>query len=191
MDTTVRTNRVGSHEEEYFLKLEAERLEERRIEADRALAASQLALALDRPNSEWMTRLVGLGITAENAAAFRVMPLVEVAWADGAVDSAERTRLLQGARRLGLVPGAAAQNLLESWLEARPNRALIDAWHELAAEDQQRGVSSDERWRLLQDAEAVAGASGGLLGIAAVSAAERTTLAAIRSSLGGSAALNG
>ncbi len=188
MEANVRTNRGVSPEEEYFRRLEAERLEERRLEAERALAASQLASALDRANSEHMQRLLAVGLTAETAAAFRLLPLVEVAWADGSVDGVERTRILERARRLGLKPGESAHDLLESWLEVEPDPSLFRIWHELASEDRMRGVSRDERWRLLEDAEAVASASGGMLGLAAISRDERRVLSEVQASLGGSAA---
>lgn len=184
METKVPAAGPRNLEDDYFRQLDAERVAQRRLDAERALAASRLAQALGRPNSEWMSRLLSLGLTEENAAAFHLLPLVEVAWADGSVAPEERSRLLDGAKRLGLVPGAAAQNLLESWLERRPEPDWSRAWHALAAEYRRHGIAPDERWRLLQEAEAVANAAGGMLGFGAVSQLERLVIDRIGASLG-------
>lgn len=184
METKIPAPGPRNLEDDYFRQLDAERVAQRRVDADRALAASRLAQALGRPNSEWMSRLLSLGLTEENAAAFHLLPLVEVAWADGSVAPEERERLLDGAKRLGLVPGAAAQNLLESWLERRPEPDWSRAWHALAAEYRRHGIAPDERWRLVQEAEAVASAAGGMLGFGAVSRLERLVIDRIGASIG-------
>ncbi len=184
MEPKAQSHGPRNLEYEHFRQLDSERLAERRLEADRALAASRLAEALGRPNSEWMPRLLSLGLTVDNATAFHLLPLVEVAWADGSVAPEERARLMDGAKGLGLVPGAAAQNLLESWLERRPEPDWSRAWHALTAEYRLHGIAPDERWRLLQDAEAVANAAGGLLGLGAISRAERAAIEQIGASLG-------
>lgn len=188
MRSNEETPRAAMRDDERARTLDVERLELRRLEAERALAASRLAMALDRPNGESVARLVALGLSAESAAAFHVLPLLEVGWADGALDSAERELVVAGARRAGVTSHRASRRLLDDWLEARPDPALLRLWHELAEDDRSRRVSSDERWRVVRDAEAVAKASGGIFGVAAISRAERKVLAMIQASLGGSAA---
>jgi hypothetical protein len=128
-----------------------------------------------------LDRLIGLGIKAETVTALSLVPLVEVAWADGSLDAKERRAVLDRARESGVAPGSTAQTLLEAWLERRPDPKLLDAWTQMV-----RGIRDqlgpDEAARLkaglLDQARAVASASGGVLGIGAkVSGAEAAMLA--------------
>ena len=107
------------------------------------------------------------------------MPLIQVAWADGAIQDNERTAILQGAHGKGLEKGTDGYELLQAWLAKRPSDELIEAWEgyikALAAQ------LNDEQNRLLKNqivgfAKMVAGAAGGFLGIGRVSASEEKAL---------------
>jgi tellurite resistance protein len=114
--------------------------------------------------------------------AYRVvsmLPLVYVAWADGKVQKAERTMILDIARSRGLLEhgGDAA---LERWLEVRPGKAQLEAdlgmLNELARSDEQlaAGYDADEEQLLLAWCQDVADAAGGLLGLRSARRAEET-----------------
>jgi len=105
-----------------------ERLAKRALAKRRKAECMQLGEALGLSHPSEAEALHALGITAETAAAFEVLPLVEVAWADGRVDQEERWRLLEAATRLGVEVGRPAHALLESWLERRPVPQLFGAW---------------------------------------------------------------
>src|SRR4051794_5352375 len=53
-------------------------------------------LAIDRP--DLLQRVREFGVTALTAAAFLLMPLIEVAWADGSVNRWTRAAVLESAR---------------------------------------------------------------------------------------------
>lgn len=56
-----------------------------------------------------------------------LVPLVEVAWADQEVPSAEHKATVKAAVEDGITAGSEARALLHSWLMARPNRRLREA----------------------------------------------------------------
>jgi|HubBroStandDraft_6_1064221.scaffolds.fasta_scaffold51417_3 hypothetical protein len=126
-----------------------------------------------------LDKLVHLGLAANTIAALSLVPLIQVAWADGAIQDNERTAILQGAHGKGLDKGSAGYELLQSWLAKRPSDELIDAWE--AYIKALIGQLSDEQNRLLKNqivgfAKMVAAAAGGFLGIGRVSASEEKVL---------------
>jgi antibiotic biosynthesis monooxygenase (ABM) superfamily enzyme len=102
-----------------------------------------------------------------------------VAWADGSLDSKERQALLDRAEKSGIAPGTANHDLLRSWLEKQPEPRLLTAWTEMV-----RGLSehmspqelASLKAELMERAKAVARASGGYLGMGAVSIAEQNAI---------------
>ena len=184
MDANPISKRRRGSEEEYFRQIDAERLEGLRQAGDRRAEAERIAAALGLPDALRAEALRALGIRAETVPAFMVLPLVEVAWADGGVDEEERWRVLEAATRQGVELGRPAHALLERWLEARPDEALFRAWHELATEGLLASGASEVR-QVAEAAASVASAAGGVLGFARVSRDERRTLASIEQSLTG------
>lgn len=132
-------------------------------------------------NPAVLDKLVELGIRPETVAALSIVPLVEVAWADGSLDTRERRAILDRARDSGIAPGSTEHTLLEAWLDRRPEPKLLTAWtHMVQGMSQQLGPDGTARLKagLLDRARAVAAASGGVLGLGSkVSSAEATVLA--------------
>jgi hypothetical protein len=130
-------------------------------------------------DSAVLDQLVRLNVSAESVAALAVVPLIEVAWADGHVDDDERAVVEAHARKHGIREGSIESDLLHQWLAQRPSPALIEAWQRYVEaicarlEPADRAKLKDE---LLQDVRAAAAASGGLFGLGAVSAEERAVL---------------
>jgi hypothetical protein len=73
-------------------------------------------------------RLLKLGIQAQTLAALSILKLVEVAWADGALDAKERRTVLEQAAATGITSGSPAYGLLKAWLD--PSQQLLDAWRD-------------------------------------------------------------
>jgi hypothetical protein len=125
-----------------------------------------------------LDKLIELGIRAETVAALSIVPLVEVAWADGAIDPKERRAVLE---RAGVSHDSTAGTLLATWLDRRPDPKLLTAWtHLVQAMSQQLGPEEAARLKtgLLERARAVAGASGGTFGLGSkISSAEAAALA--------------
>jgi tellurite resistance protein len=176
----------GRSLEDEFFRREDQRLLARLNEL-KAVETTRAALAKASGITEpaVLDALLGLGIRAETVAALSVVPLVEVAWADGSLDARERGAILEGARQSGIAPGSTAHGLLEPWLERRPDAKLLTAWIQLVRDIRDR-LGAEEAARLkaslLDQARAVASASGGILGLGAkVSSAEAAMLARLES----------
>ncbi|HHO50786.1 MAG TPA: TerB family tellurite resistance protein [Deltaproteobacteria bacterium] len=136
-------------------------------------------------DGELTTALANLGLNRSNYRAVALLPLVEVAWADGRIQRAERELIARIAQRYGLEPGDA---WLERWLERRPSATLFLAVRTvLLALMSRRGQdpgTPDDPVALLALCLRVAEAAGGLFGLAfTVSPRERACIEEIASHL--------
>lgn len=175
-----------SLEDAFFL--EQDQILVERLRRIRALAQTREALAevSGIKNEAVLDRLLELGIKPEMTAALALVPLVELAWADGDVDDDERKAVLGAAEAGGIVRDSIEHQLLAQWLTHRPARELLDAWSNYVSSLCGRlGDAEREALRreLLDRAQAVAMASGGVLGLGKISAAERRVLQRIEESL--------
>src|SRR4051812_21013860 len=131
-----------------------------------------------------LDRLVALGLRANTIAALSLVPLIQVAWADGEIQDNERTAILQGAHGKGLEDGTDGYDLLQTWLKRRPDDELFVAWE--AYIKSLTAQLNDEQNRLLKTqivgfAKLVAASAGGILGFAKVSKDEEKVLHRIES----------
>lgn len=171
--------------EEEFFHREDQRLLQRLKDLQAAEHTREaLAQAAGISKRAILDRLLALGLRPETIAALGLVPLVEVAWADGRLDARERRAVLDRARTLGLVPGTTAHDLLEAWLDRRPAPSLLEAWTQVIQAVREQ-LSPDEVERvkagLLEQARTVATASGGLLGLGRLSAAEAAMISRLES----------
>jgi uncharacterized tellurite resistance protein B-like protein len=102
------------------LQLELEALEEHR----------NLAHVSGILDDAVLGKLVKAGVRAETLIAVTLIPLVEVAWADGAVSEDEREAVLKAAAENGVQKDSAAHELLKHWLKDRPDSRIIGSWKE-------------------------------------------------------------
>lgn len=163
------TNSFGSTLEDEFFRREDQRLLARlREQRETATARETLSQATGITNPAVLDKLMALKIQPEIIAALRIVPLVEVAWADGTLDDKERTAILSGAQEADIPLASAAYALLEAWLARKPEPHVLNAWTTLV-----QGMSESlpaaevkklEAW-LMDRARQVAGASGGMLGL--------------------------
>ena len=126
------------------------------------------------PSGPLLDRILALGVTAETAAAFEALPLVEVSWADGSVGPEERWRILHIATGLGLELGGPAHAQLELWLSRPPGGELYAAWNWFA--ERILTKDPDRARRVVEGVDEVAAADGGLFGLRSISARERTVI---------------
>ncbi len=113
-------------------------------------------------------------------AALSLVPLVEVAWADGTLDAKEQSALLAAAEQAGLSKDSASYRLLEEWFRERPSPKLLAAWKAYVA-GLSRTLDVHAKHALKQDllgrARVVAEAAGGFLGLGKrISSAEQAVL---------------
>jgi len=181
--------RGKSLEEAFFKKQHEAQLAKLRLKQEQAEARESLAAASGISDDEdLLDRLAALGIRAQTLAALTLIPLVEVAWADGKMEARERDAILKGAESSGIAPGSPSYGLLEIWTQDRPAQDLMDSWKAyigaLVAE-----LSADQKWhleeRIVGRARAVAEAAGGFLGLGSkVSADEERVLKELEEAFG-------
>ena len=185
-DRDIIQERGRSLEDDYFRKKDRELVEkiQRAAEAERARADIGKAAGLSDP--ALADELLGLGFTAETVALLPIVPIVQVAWAEGGVSAAERDLIVRFARGRGIAEGSAADTQLSAWMSARPSeevfaragrliRAMLDSGGSA-------GVSPDE---LVAYCENIASASGGVFGIGKISGEDRALLSTIAADLKG------
>jgi uncharacterized tellurite resistance protein B-like protein len=166
-------------EDSFFAKENARLLAKLREEAAREEKRKEFRTVLNVANDQLLDALIALGVEAETLVALSLVPLVQVAWADGEIHDKERSAILRAAEERGVAPGAATHDLLESWLLTKPKAELFEVWQRYVGEIM---ASLDEEARgqlkaaALGRARAVAEAAGGFLGVGAISAAEKSML---------------
>jgi tellurite resistance protein len=117
-----------------------------------------------------------------------LVPLIQMAWAEGGVTPAEREVILRFARSLGIEPGSDADKQLTQWLTTRPGDALFASAGRLvramldSGAEQTADLSADD---LVKQSEAIAAASGGIFGIGRMSPEEKALLTKIAGDLKG------
>jgi hypothetical protein len=162
-------------EDEFFRKEDQRLIGRLRELRDKSVSREALAKASGIKNEAILDKLLELGIRPETVAALALVPLAEVAWADGSLDERERRLVLERAEKSGIAPGSTDHALLESWLERRPEPKLLSAWIHMVRglREHMTAQQVDElRAGLIKRAQAIAGASGGFLGVGKVSGAE-------------------
>jgi hypothetical protein len=171
-------------EEEFFRRNDELLLQKLREKHAAETAREALSKATGITNPEVLDRLIALEVGPEMATALMIVPLVEVAWADGTIDAKEREAILAQARHSNLEAGSPELALLESWLTQRPGPKLLAAWT-LTIQDLVQRLEPAEieklKSGLVGRARGVATASGGVLGIGKVSAKEEAVLARLES----------
>jgi hypothetical protein len=169
-------------ENQFYDKENKEKLAAMKEKLESATTKDDLRKASGMTDDKVLDKLVELGLRSNTIAALSLVPLIEVAWADGEIQDNERTAILQGAHGKGLEQGTDGYELLQSWLKKRPDAGLYEAWESYIKA--LAGQLNDEQNRLLKNqivgfAKMVAASAGGFLGIGKVSASEEKVLAKI------------
>ena len=192
MTRTATNDRARRAEDDYFRRKDAELIEKaRRAAAPTADAVSEaerraLADTFGVHDMSLIRPLHAAGFRPAHAPLLDWMPAVDVAWV-GSVDIVEREGLR---RQIAADPRAveAGLPLIMGFLSVQPPPELMAAVRELLRRQLSAmdAVTRRERFdRILARCEAVGRASGGWLGIGAVSLDERRRMAAIRAGLAG------
>jgi hypothetical protein len=179
------SDRGRAFEEDYFRKRDRELIEKMRKASVAEDARREMSSRTGLQDPAMLQELEALGFTPDTVALLPLVPLVQMAWAEGGVSDAERKLIVKLARARGIEEGNAADRQLAGWLSARPDpqvfarasrliRAMLDA----PAGD--HTISADD---LVKYCESIAAASGGILGINRISAEERALLNTIANDL--------
>jgi hypothetical protein len=172
-------------EDTFFLEQDQILVDRLRAMKKMAETKESLAAVSGITNDVILSRLVALDVRPEILAALATVPLVEVAWADGEIEENEREVVLTHANAKGIRPGTVEHELLERWLEHRPEPKLIEAWKAYIQglcenlDEKERALLKDE---LLHSTTATAEATGGFLGFGSISEAEQIMLDTLNTS---------
>jgi hypothetical protein len=180
------TDDVRKREEDYFRRKDRELLERMRQSAAEAAARKDIETATGIHDPEQIQELQALGFTPDTLSLLPLVPVLQVAWAEGGVSVAERKLIIDLARSRDIAAGSDADAQLQEWLDQKPSEATFRKASRLigAMLDQPEGAemqfSADD---LLKYCEQIAHASGGLFGIGKVSTEEKAALQQIAAQL--------
>lgn len=167
-------------EDEFFAKKDAILIAQLRKLEQMEHTQKALAEVSGITDKTVLNHLVELGVHPDLLATLAMVPLVEVAWADGEVHEAERNAILEGATSVGMAHGSVDYVLLQQWLANRLPKKMLDTWsHYIQG---LRKALPHEEVALIKDqfmtrAMRVAEAAGGFLGLTSkISKAEQAIL---------------
>jgi hypothetical protein len=181
-DNDALAKRGRGLEEEYFRKREQELIEKLRRRGEEAAGRRQLAERSGVADEDILTDLQALGYTPETVMLLHLVPLVQMAWAEGSVSEGERALIVEAARSRGIAEGSEADRQLAAWLATRPSDEIFATTLRAIGAILQAspaGERDKSRSDLLAYCTAIASASGGILGLGKVSEQERQLLARI------------
>ena len=184
-DKDIFSERGRSLEEEYFRRKDKELIEKMRTAAVADEARTEMGKRTGLSDPELLKELEELGFTPDTVILLPLVPVVQVAWAEGGVSAAERHLIVKLARARGIDEGSAADRQLTDWLDRRPaDHVFVNATRLIRAmldTPGHPGLSADD---VVKQAESIAAASGGMLGIIGrVSAEEREILSTLTAQL--------
>jgi hypothetical protein len=183
MDKDIFAERGRSLEEDYFRKKDKELIERMRAAAAADQKRVDMGQKVGITDPELLKELESLGFTPDTVVLLPLVPLLQVAWAEGGISNAERAILVQLARSRGVADGSAADRQLGEWIARNPGEAVFAQATRLIRamlDSSAAGVTADD---LVKQAEAIAAASGGVFGINKISAEERQLLASLAEQL--------
>jgi hypothetical protein len=171
--------RGRSFEEAYFRGKDAELVGKLRQVFDAKTSKEELRKATGISNEQVLDQLAAASLHGESLTAFKLFPLVELAWADGTVTKAESDAVINAAVKSGIAPSSPALGQMKEWLERGPTEDGRAMWLMYAAE-LRKVLSAAQlttfRDDLLKHAHKVAEASGGVFGIATTSVSEQRVI---------------
>jgi hypothetical protein len=155
-------------EDSFFRERDQMLLDKLRMELETRETHRSLAHVSGILDERVLKDLVKAGVRAETLAAVALIPVVEVAWADGAVSPDERAAVLKAAAENGIEEGSASHQLLAEWLRERPDVRIIAAWKEYVGalvKAMPPDAMAKLRETMLGRCRRVAEAAGGFLGL--------------------------
>ena len=179
-------DRRRTQEEEYFQRQEQQLIARLQEQSRQATERERLADQVGVADAEIARDLQTLGYTPETVILLYLVPLLQVAWAEGGVSERERLLIADAARARGVEAGSVADRQLANWLASRPTADFFEGSLRVIGAILRARTAEDveaSRRDLLSTSLAIASASGGVMGFARVSAEEREVLARLTAEL--------
>lgn len=168
-----------------FVREEYERVTLLRKQFEIQAVRNRLIEASGIRDEKLLDKLAAFEINADNFVALDYAPIVFTAWADGMVTPEERYAAWRA--WADLIDRGQAASLFLQWLSEPPAKGLLHVWEEFAVERLMNwdvSVAPSFGDQIFELSKKVAAASGGILGVAAVSAVEHQVLERIASVYG-------
>lgn len=185
-DADAFAKRERALEDEFFHRIDEKLREDLRKSMQREQAREAITAATGIEDQALIDELLDAGIDSATLVALALIPSVFVAWADGSVTAAEKEAVMKAASERGIAEGHVAHEVLKGWLQTRPPKSLWNTWkHFASAAGKTLNESTSLRFsaEIVKHATWVAKASGGILGIGKISAAEQTILDEVSATL--------
>ena len=155
---------------------------------DPTLHIASILTALNLSDRQLAEKMLLLGFDAETASVLYLLPLIQVAWANGSVSRGERAQILRILRLREIAEGSRAWQMCESLLESRPTDAFLHNSRRLLQgmlKNKGRAVEVQVERELIELCLDVAEVSGGIFGFGRrVSRAEEDAIRAIAAMFG-------
>ncbi len=103
-------DRRRASEDDYFRKKDRELVEKMRAAAAADRAKSEMSAKTGLSDPSLLAELEALGFTPETISVLPLVPIVEMAWAEGGITPAERTLLVTLARERSIAEGSAGRS---------------------------------------------------------------------------------
>lgn len=174
-------------EDAFFMQQDKALIEKQRVVKEMKETREALAKASGIEDEAVLGKLVELGVRPETLAPLSLIPLVEVAWADGSLSKNEEASVLKAAAGINIKAESVAYGLLRQWLRNKPAPAMLEAWAHYVqglCEKLTEEEKSSLKKEIIGHAREVARASGGVLGLGAISEEENTVLARMEKAFG-------
>jgi hypothetical protein len=175
-------------EEEYFGRKNQELIQKLRERREREDDRRKMAEMLGVDDQEVLEALQDLGYSSETIQLLHIVPLVEVAWAEGGVADREREMIFKIAEARGIQPDSVAHEMLSHWLENKPSERFFDnslrairVLFDLLPEERRQAGRRDLIAYCSQIASVVA---SGIFGRGGVNDEERALIARIATEIG-------
>lgn len=176
-------------EEDYFRKKDRALVEKMREAAAAEQARGEISRKTGVADPALLQELLDLGFTPDTVILLPLVPVLEVAWAEGGITAAERDLLVKLARSRGIDANSAADLQLTQWMASKPEPVVFQRAGRLIAAMLASGteapggkMTADE---LVAYCEQIAAASGGIFGtsLRSITSEERSLLTRIASDL--------
>ena len=184
----VFAEREHALEEGYFQQRDHQLIERMRKAAAAEVERAALERSTGLSDPALLQELVELGFTFATASLLPLVPVLEVAWAEGGISPAERELIEKLAHSRGIDDASPAGGLLRQWMTIRPDDKVFRRAGRLiaamlgSASHKAFGLTAQE---LVAYCEKVAEASGGIFGtrLRSVTPEERALLTRIATDL--------
>ena len=181
---------IGSaHEDEFFRKENKALLEKMQQKKSASETSEAITHQTGAVAEDLATMLSTKGIQADMLPVLHLVPLLQVAWADGEIQDEERLLLEKAAAERGVTDGHPAYAKFQEWLTKPPSEQVYEGaltFIRLVLASQGSEEAQQTKENLENLTKTVAEATGGLFGLFAnTSSDEASVLASISKKLSG------